>query len=127
MARFFKGGRLNGFEVEAFLKMALNAYRQEPLLFCDFRYSFFHDQQEDNKTKQNSGKFSPLKNTGVKKKMPVRTRKIKNQGVHNLFSPYRYQHFADSVRLCFQQTSLNGCFITLLCRFNTNTATTPQE
>ena len=59
--------------------------------------------------------------------MPVRTRKIKNQGVHNLFSPYRYQHFADSVRLCFQQTSLNGCFTTLLCPFNTHTATTPKS
>ena len=42
------------------------------------------------------------KNTDVRKKMSVITRKIVNQGVHNLFSPYRHQHFADSVRLCFK-------------------------
>lgn len=83
--------------------------------FAFFAIPFFTINKKttkQNKTKQNSGKFSPLKNTGARKKMPVITRKIVNQGIHNLFSPYRRRHFADSVRLC---------------RFNANTATTLQN
>ena len=52
--RFFKGGRLNRFEVEALLKMALNAYRQEPLLspvliFAIFVIPFFTIKKETTK------------------------------------------------------------------------------
>lgn len=84
--------------------------------FAFFAIPFFTINKKT--TKQNKTKFWKIFSTEEhwcerkRKKMPVITRKIVNQGIHNLFSPYRRRHFADSVRLC---------------RFNTNTATTLQN